>query len=108
MNRNDIIQRRLDTEGVELPSGWVEMVEQVAAHIHETWAAGRISEGWKYGPKRDDERKEHPCLVPYCELPEPEKEYDRRTVTETLRAIVLLGKDVTDPAAALISDSGRC
>jgi hypothetical protein len=50
-----------------------------------------MAEGWRYGPERNDERKEHPCLVPYNELSESEKEYDRKTAIETLKAIGLLG-----------------
>ncbi|MDR0795034.1 MAG: Ryanodine receptor Ryr [Tannerella sp.] len=98
----------LDTSGVELPPGWLEIVEQIAVNVHETWVTRRIAEGWKYGIKRDDERKENPCLVPYCELPEDEKEYDRRTVIETLKTVVLLGKAVTTPTAVSKSDSAHC
>ena len=45
----------------------------------------QIAEGWRYGPCRDDEKKLTPCLVPYGELPEVEKEYDRITALETLK-----------------------
>jgi len=47
--------------------------------------------GWKFGDKRDDRRKEHPCLVPYEELPESEKEHDRIVVKELLKTLILLG-----------------
>jgi uncharacterized protein YecA (UPF0149 family) len=64
------IPQPLDTSRVELSPELHDSIEQVAAHVHETWAAARIAEGWKYGSKRNDERKEHTCLVPYGELPE--------------------------------------
>ena len=50
-----------------------------------------ISEGWTYGEKRDDEKKTTPCLVPYDELADSEKEYDRATALSTLKLIVALG-----------------
>ena len=53
-----------------------------------------MEQGWTYGPARDDEKKEHPCLVPYEELSEDEKEYDRNTAMETLRLIIKLGYDI--------------
>jgi len=85
----------LDTSGIELSPDLLALTEQVAVNVHEVWAATRITEGWKYGPKRDDDRKEHPCLVTYSELSENEKEYDRKTVVETLKTIGLLGFRIT-------------
>jgi hypothetical protein len=82
----------LDTSKIEIPSDLLDIVEQAAVNVHEVWAAGRKAEGWKYGPKLDAARKEHPCLVPYDELPESEKEYDRQTVIETIKTFILLGK----------------
>ena len=42
-------------------------------------------------PRRDDARKEHPNLVPYEELSEADKDYDRATAMETIKAILSLG-----------------
>lgn len=69
-------------------------MEEMARHVHEVWMRGRLSEGWRLGPRRDDGRKEHPCLVPYEELPENEKEYDRATALETLRFIQSRGYEI--------------
>jgi len=85
----------IDTSDIRLSPELLELTEQIAAHVHDVWAAGRIAEGWRYGPERNDERKEHPCLVPYKELPEQEKEYDRKTATETLKVIQLMGFQIT-------------
>ncbi|MBQ8022398.1 MAG: Ryanodine receptor Ryr [Bacteroidales bacterium] len=68
-----------------------ELVEALAAGVHEEWMQGRLQEGWVLGPRRDDRLKTHPCLVPYEELPESEKEYDRRTALKTLALICRLG-----------------
>lgn len=87
--------RPIDTSGVELPPELLELVELLAESNHDHWALQRMSEGWRYGPQRDDERKLHPDLAPYNELPEGEKEYDRRSVRETLKAILALGYRIT-------------
>lgn len=81
----------IDTTDVELSEELLELVELLAENTHDNWAAGRIAEGWTYGPVRNDELKQHPCLVPYNELPDSEKEYDRVTSMETLKAIQKLG-----------------
>lgn len=81
----------IDTSKVELSEELVDLTERLAENTHDVWAAQRMSEGWTYGPQRDDVAKTHPCLVPYSELPESEKEYDRKTAMETLKAIVAMG-----------------
>lgn len=81
----------MDTSDVELPEELQELAESIAANVHEVWSAGRISDGWSYGPVRDDQNKKHPCLVPYDELPESEKEYDRHTSQETVKMILKSG-----------------
>jgi hypothetical protein len=87
----------IDTSSVKLPDSLSELLEQLAANTHEVWAAQRIKDGWTHGPRRDDARKQHPSLVPYDELPESEKEYDRKTASETLRLILQLGYTIGEP-----------
>jgi len=55
-------------------------VERLAEAEHDGWAAQREKNGWRFGKERDDERKLHPLMVPYCDLPEQEKEKDRNAV----------------------------
>ena len=81
----------VDTAGVKLPEELLSLTEKIAENVHENWAAGRIKEGWTYGAVRDDKEKTTPCLVPYDELTDSEKEYDRNTAMETLKLIVALG-----------------
>lgn len=88
------IPETIDTLRVNLSPDLEELVERLAQNNHDHWARKRIDEGWRYGEKRDDDRKEHPDLVPYDRLPESEKEYDRKTVIEVLKAIIALGYDV--------------
>jgi len=81
----------LDTKNVNLPEDLMQLTEEIAEQVHDVWAQGRIAEGWTYGEKRDDVNKTTPCLVPYAELPDSEREYDRRTALETLKLIIALG-----------------
>ena len=80
-----------NTSGVALPAHLEQLIELLAKNVHDRWAARRTSEGWRFGPRRDDVKKEHPCLVTYEQLPESEKDYDRATATETLKTIIALG-----------------
>ena len=81
----------IDTGNIELPEDLLELTEKIAENVHENWSAGRIADGWTYGQTRDDKKKTTPCLVPYSELTEEEKEYDRNTALQTLKMIVALG-----------------
>jgi hypothetical protein len=81
----------VNTDNIQLPEELLELTESLAENTHDIWAKQRIAEGWKYGEERNDKRKEHPCLVPYDELPESEKQYDRNTAIETLKVMVKLG-----------------
>lgn len=80
-----------DTSGVVLPEGLEALVESLAENVHEVWAKSRMDQGWTYGPERNDALKQHPGLVPYADLPEAEKDYDRNTALGTLKLIVGLG-----------------
>ena len=88
---SDYTPRPVDTTNVTLPPDLDALLEYLSRNVHEVWSQLRLEQGWVYGPTRDDERKEHPCLVPYEDLPESEKEFDRRTTAETLKAILALG-----------------
>jgi hypothetical protein len=81
----------IDTSEVQLSEEIIGLTEQLAKNAHATWARQRLKEGWRYGPQRDDARKEHPCLVPYDSLPESEKEYDRSVALATLKALLAMG-----------------
>ena len=89
--------RPLGTSTVMLPEMLLGLLERLAENTHEVWAAQRMKDGWTYGPTRDDAHKKHPCLVPYKDLPESEKEYDRKTAAETLKAVIALGYVIRDP-----------
>jgi hypothetical protein len=85
------IPKPINTDEVTLPEELLALSEQIAENTHEVWAAGRMADGWQYGPTRDDLKKTHPCLVPYGELSERERDFDRATSIETLKLVVALG-----------------
>lgn len=90
-HKKEYIPKPIDTSDIVVPAELTELLETLAENTHDIWALGRMKDNWKYGPKRDDEKKENPCLVPYGELPDSEKEYDRNTSMETLKLIMKLG-----------------
>lgn len=94
--KNKYIPTPSDTKDVKLPDELTPLVEEMARNVHEVWARNRIDGGWKYGPERDDSLKTHPCLVPYEELPESEKAYDRATSQETLKFIIKSGFNIIE------------
>jgi len=85
----------IDTSKIELTGDIEDLTEMLARNTHEVWAKQRMSQGWTYGRQRDDDERTHPGLVPYEDLSEQEKDYDRSTSVETLKAIVGLGYRIT-------------
>ena len=86
----------IDTRDIELPESLMALTERIAENVHDVWAVNKIKEGWTYGETKDLVNKTTPQLVPYSELPESEKEYDRNTAMETLRLIVKLGYKISE------------
>ena len=86
--------RPIKHNNIELPSKSDSLIEQLAENNYDIWAKQRIQDGWTYGPERDDNKKEHPDLVPYGELSENEKEYDRNSARETIKAVISFGFNV--------------
>ena len=85
----------IDTKDIVLSTELNNLIEEMSKNVHEVWAETRISQGWTYGEERNDAEKKHPCLVPYEELSEEEKEYDRNTSIETIKLILKLGFKIT-------------
>ena len=81
----------INTDHIELSEDLLELTELIAENVHEVWSQGRIEDGWTYGEERNDELKQTPCLVPYSELSEREKDFDRNTAFGTIRLILALG-----------------
>lgn len=89
--KNEYVPAPVDTRAVEIPRELAELAEMLSKNTHEVWARTRLEQGWRWGETRDDARKLHPCLIPYEELSEDEKAFDRNTALETIRLILALG-----------------
>lgn len=97
MNSNNTYKPQpLDISDVVLSEELKNLTELLAKNVHDIWAENRIEQGWTYGEKRDDEKKQHPCLVPYEDLPEEEKLYDRETAMKTIKMIKKLGFQIIE------------
>ena len=81
----------ISTDDVVVSDDILALAEKLAENTHEVWAEGKLNDGWKYGEKLDKENKTHPLIVPYNELSEQDKDYDRRTSLEALKLLIKLG-----------------
>ena len=84
----------IDLDDVELSEDLSELQEAIAENAHEIWAKNRRDQGWSYGPERNDQKKETPDMIPYCNLPESEKLYDREMAMQTLKLVKKLGFEI--------------
>ena len=87
----------IETKNVTLPEELLNLIELLAKNTHDVWAANPIKEGWIYEKEKSSEKKTTPCLVPYDELSESEKEYDRNTALETIKVILKMGYRIEGP-----------
>lgn len=81
-------------DDVTLDDDLTELQEAIAENAHEIWAQNRTSQGWTYGPERNDPQKQTPDMVPYRNLPESEKLYDREMAMQTLKLVKKLGFEI--------------
>ena len=81
-------------DDVELSEDLSELQEAIAENAHEIWAKNRRDQGWSYGPERNDQKKETSDMIPYCNLPETEKLYDREMAMQTLKLVKKLGFEI--------------
>lgn len=84
----------IDLSDVELTEDLNELREAIAENAHDVWAVERQAQGWTYGDQRDDSKKETPCMVPYSQLPDSEKKFDRDMAMNTLKLVRKLGYDL--------------
>jgi len=89
--------RPIDTSQVSLTPEILQLTERLAENAHDLWAVKRLAEGWTYGPEKRGDVQQTPLLVPYAELPETEKQYDRDLAMETLKALLALGYSLVPP-----------
>ena len=93
-NMKTYIPKPIDLSDIELGEELNELREAIAENAHEVWAENRWKEGWRHGTQRDDKKLLHPDMVPYSQLPEGEKEYDREMAMKTIKLLKKLGYDL--------------
>lgn len=93
-NMKNYVPKPIDLSDVELTEDLNELREAIAENAHEIWAENRQAEGWTYGAQRNDQLKQTPDMVPYSQLPESEKEYDREMAMKTIKLLKKLGYDL--------------
>lgn len=60
-------------EHPEIPETWIV---RDASASHQSWMAQKLADGWTFGPVKDAEKKQHPCLVPFNLLPREQQAKD--------------------------------
>lgn len=84
----------INVDDVDLDDELMELTEAIAENAHEVWGLNRYNEGWRYGKKRNDDLKLHPDMIPYSELSETEKQYDRALAMNTICLVKKLGFNI--------------
>ena len=92
--KTNYIPSPIDTSKIKLTDDILELAEVLAKNTHEVWSVGKMNEGWSYGPEVNELKKEHPSLIPYEELSDSQKDYDRNTSIETLKVLLALGFEI--------------
>ena len=85
------IPKPLDTSDVTLYEKHLELVEKLAINEHETWASEMQNKGWSYGEVVNEIEKKTPYLVPFEQLPNENKEWNREVASEAIKNILKLG-----------------
>ena len=80
-----------------------EEVERLAEQEHERWMRDKLSQGWRYGQPRDDERKIHPDLLAWAALSEADKDKDRNAIRDPARHPARRGLPDPPPPAGLLA-----
>ena len=95
MKTDQYIPCPIDLSDVELPADLEALTELIARNVHEVWAQKKLQQGWSYGEAIDEDLKTHSSLVPYEQLSEQERSYDRDTAMKTIRLILKLGYKIS-------------
>ena len=86
----------IDVTDVKFPKCITEdLIHELSRNNHDVWARKRMDEHWTFGTRRNDNTKEHPDLLPYELLVDQERDYDRASVIQTLKALLKLGYTVS-------------
>ncbi|XP_034756951.1 ryanodine receptor 3 isoform X4 [Etheostoma cragini] len=95
LSQASFIPTPVDTSQIVLPPHLDNVRDKLAENIHELWGMNKIELGWTYGKVRDDNKRQHPCLVDFSKLPETERNYNVQMSSETLKTLLALGCHVS-------------
>uniref|UniRef100_A0A8K9UFG8 Ryanodine receptor 3 n=1 Tax=Oncorhynchus mykiss TaxID=8022 RepID=A0A8K9UFG8_ONCMY len=95
LSQASFIPTPVDTSQIVQPPHLDNVRDRLAENIHELWGMNKIELGWSYGKVRDDNKRQHPCLVDFTKLPETERNYNLQMSSETLKTLLALGCHVT-------------
>lgn len=93
----------IDLSDVELPDDIEDLREAIAENAHEVWAQARQAEGWTYGSERNDQLRQTPDMVPYSDLADSERDYDRQMAMNTIKLLRKLGYEIVKKSFSRIS-----
>ncbi|XP_033931816.1 ryanodine receptor 3 [Pseudochaenichthys georgianus] len=99
LSQASFIPTPVDTSQIVLPPHLDNVRDKLAENIHELWGMNKIELGWTYGKVRDDNKRQHPCLVDFGKLPETERNYNVQMSSETLKTLLALGCHVAQAFA---------
>ncbi|KAA0711620.1 Ryanodine receptor 3 [Triplophysa tibetana] len=91
MRVEPVKEYKRDVGGTVMPPHLEKVRDRLAENIHELWGTNKIEMGWSYGKIREDNKRQHPCLVDFSKLPETERSYNIQMSTETLKTLLALG-----------------
>ncbi|XP_077408297.1 ryanodine receptor 3 isoform X2 [Vanacampus margaritifer] len=91
LSQASFIPTPVDTSQLVLPPHMDNIRDKLAENIHELWGMNKIELGWTFGKVRDDNKRQHPCLVDFAKLPDTERNYNLQMSSETLKTLMALG-----------------
>lgn len=97
LRRANLTLRKVEPGKAKLYAFPPQQLEELAEMEHGRWVVERLSDGWVYGPRRDNEKKTRPQLVPWSSLPEEEKKKDRDTVASYPLLLQKIGYEIVAP-----------
>ncbi|XP_059908188.1 ryanodine receptor 3-like isoform X1 [Gadus macrocephalus] len=91
LSQASFIPTPVETSQIIMPPHLEKVRDKLAENIHELWGMNKIELGWSYGKIREDNKRQHPCLVDFSKLPDTEKNYNLQMSSETLKTLLALG-----------------
>ncbi len=95
----------LDTSQVQLAEGLERLTALLAENAHDAWAFKSFNQGWTFGATRNDQRKRHPRLLPFKNLPAVKRNSYRNAALDMIKALLALGYSIECPEGEAITQA---